>query len=118
MPTKPPRTCSRFGCPGVRGPDGCTVCEAGKRKTGWESDKRRGSRHERGYDSQWVKLRARKLKADPMCERCEAEGFDEVAIEVHHKVAFKGLRDPLRLAWDNLESVCKGCHQKATGARK
>ncbi len=115
-PTKPPTCCRKLGCPGVRGPDGCTVCGDGKKKSGW-SDRRRGSRHQRGYDSKWVVRRTEKLAADPLCELCKTEGYDEVAEEVHHKVPFKGKGDPLRLAWDNLESVCGVCHRKVTGGR-
>ena len=102
MPTKPKRLCGRNGCPGLWDGHRCTICDRkpDDRKSGWVSD-RRGSRHERGYDSKWVKLRARKIKADPFCERCMRHGFTEEAKIVDHIRSFHGTRDPLRLSITN-----------------
>lgn len=72
-------------------------------------DKQRGSAHARGYDAQWAKVRAMKLRRKPMCEDCgEAE-----ATQVHHKVAFRN-RPGLRLRLDNLMSLCASCHSRRT----
>jgi 5-methylcytosine-specific restriction endonuclease McrA len=38
--------------------------------------------------------------------------------EVNHKKPFDGIDDPLRLDWDNLESLCLPCHRKAEYERK
>ena len=37
--------------------------------------------------------------------------------QVHHIIPFKGKHDPLRLAWHNLESLCRACHGMKTGAQ-
>jgi 5-methylcytosine-specific restriction protein A len=103
----------------------CTVC--GKLKRGtcphcgngsarWGSS-HRDSRIERGYDKHWMKRRAQKVAANPLCEECERHGRVTITKQVHHIKAFKSLADPLRLAWDNLMSVCIPCHAVLTGGR-
>lgn len=67
--------------------------------------------------ARWRKLRALKLAADPLCEQCLEEGRTVVSSDVHHKVSFMSTDDPVRrkyLAYDfdNLQSLCKQCHQK------
>ena len=59
-------------------------------------------------------MRLRKLVRNPLCEVCLAKGLTEEARQVHHIKAFKGLRDLLRLAWSNLQSVCVPCHKELT----
>lgn len=53
----------------------------------------------------------------PLCERCEKAGKVVPAIDIHHKISFMTGKTPLdkkALAFDpnNLESLCKKCHQK------
>jgi len=53
----------------------------------------------------------------PLCERCEKAGKVVPAIDIHHKISFMTGKTPLdkkALAFDpnNLESLCKECHQK------
>lgn len=57
----------------------------------------------------WRSLRRRKLKTNPLCERCEAKGFVVPATVVNHRIPHKG---DLKLFWDwdNLESACADCH--------
>lgn len=71
----------------------------------------------RGYGRDWQKLRAAYITEHPLCEQCEERGVVMEAQEVHHMTAFKGVDDPMRLDWDNLQSCCKACHAKATGGR-
>ena len=92
--------------------------EPGKTASNWRSDARRGTRQERGYDNLWLKLRAAKLAADPLCEDCLKQGRTQEAHEVHHIEAFEGLWDPLRLDWDNLASLCRPCHRAVTASRR
>jgi len=55
-----------------------------------------------------------------MCERCLKRGIIETGakdrpLEVHHKVPLteENLRDPnITLSWDNLELLCKDCHDQ------
>lgn len=111
MPRKPKRLCTKAGCPGLYDPATETCSRCGKReRTGWDRNKRRGTRQERGYDEPYLKLRRQKKTANPLCEECERNGYTTLMKEVHHIVSFDGLNDPLRLDWDNLESLCKTCH--------
>lgn len=110
MAKRPGRLCPR--CRAIRHGDTCPACGWEKEKWGWKSDKQRGTRQQRGYDEAWLKLRVRKLARDPLCEVCLREGHTTAAEQVHHKVPFKGKTDPLRLQWDNLQSVCRPCHAK------
>ena len=68
----------------------------------------RGTRKERGYDEDWLRLRSRYLAAKPTCNDCR-----RLATEVHH---IKPIRDypELRLVWENLMGLCKSCHSKRT----
>lgn len=68
----------------------------------------------RGYDRAWKQLRDRKLKYNPLCEHCEKSGRVESATEVDHIIPFEGINDPVRLDWDNLQSLCHTCHQRKT----
>ena len=116
MPTKPPSICPR--CKTIKqGP--CPKCNNGKSHN-WTDDKHRGGRIQRGYDQDWIKLRAAKVAADPLCEYCLAKEPEvvTVAAQVHHRIPFRGINDPLRLDWDNLVSTCIPCHAVETGRKK
>lgn len=76
-------------------------------------DIRVGSR-QRGYDRSWEKLRARFIATNPLCAHCDAAGLVTPATEVDHIRPFDGLADPLRLAWNNLQSLCHSCHVTKT----
>lgn len=71
----------------------------------------RGTNKERGYSTDWNKLRNAYIAEHPLCERCEAQGHITEAKEVHHKEQFQGIDDPLRLDPNNLESICISCHR-------
>ena len=68
----------------------------------------------RGYDRHWIRLRAMFIRAHPLCVECEKKGVLEPAREVDHIKAFHGPDDPLRLDWENLQSLCKPCHSRKT----
>ena len=82
--------------------------------------KHESSRHERGYDSKWVKLRLRILRRDDgLCTPCRIKGRDTAATQVDHIIpkSQDGTDD-----WDNLQSICDACHkdktaQEATGRK-
>lgn len=77
-------------------------------------DQRRGSAWARGYDWTWQKLRAWKLRQDPLCAHCLAIGRIVPAEEVDHIERFEGKDDPRRLDPENLQSLCKPCHSRKT----
>ncbi|MBN2763745.1 MAG: HNH endonuclease [Bacteroidales bacterium] len=68
-------------------------------------------------DKRWKRLRSAKIADKPICERCELEGRVTPATEVHHKIPFQKGRnaeevEKLAFDWDNLMSVCTGCHKE------
>lgn len=80
--------------------------------SGWQGN--RGTRHERGYGSKWVKLRAIILKRDNhLCQPCLRQGRPTPAKAVDHIIpkAKGGTDDPA-----NLECVCQKCHDAKTQA--
>jgi len=97
---------------------GCTeltaigLCEAHRRERQRENALRRGKTAERGYGADWRRLRAVKLRTDPICEiRTHCHGL--VASEVDHIRPVRE-RPDLRLEWSNLQSTCHGCHVAKT----
>ena len=113
MPVKPLRVCPTPGCPGLTKGGRCDECreKSGQnQRHNWQDDKVRGSRLARGYDQDWLKLRERKAIINPLCEECLRQGKITVMQQVHHIIPFKGRHDPLRLDWNNLESLCRACH--------
>lgn len=57
----------------------------------------------------WFNLRDRQLGRQPLCERHKERGKYVAATVVHHKVPHRGDR-ALFIDPDNLESLCKACH--------
>ncbi|HXO84685.1 MAG TPA: HNH endonuclease [Gemmatimonadales bacterium] len=83
-------------------------------------ERQRGSRHARGYDAAWVRLRDEFL-ADPVnrhCVRCAARDRQRRATEVDHDVPFQGLADPRRLDRQNLRPLCGTCHRQKTAEQQ
>lgn len=70
------------------------------------------SRQSRGYGQQWVRLRARILERDNhLCRPCLAAGRVTAANQVDHiKPKAQGGND----ADDNLQAICKPCHDDKT----
>lgn len=65
------------------------------------------------YNSKaWHRLRTKQLMAEPLCAYCQALGRVTAAQVVDHKTPHKGdaelFHDP-----DNLQSLCKTCHDSA-----
>lgn len=94
--------------------DGTGYCTAHQsdRKAGKFADERRGSRHERGYGSEWEKTRKRILARDKgLCQPCLRAGRVSIARQVDHVTPKSegGTDDD-----DNLQAICKPCHQVKT----
>lgn len=96
--------------------DGSGYCgqHQSDRKIGKFADQQRGSRHERGYGSEWERLRKRILSRDKgLCQPCLRQGKPRPAQAVDHIVPkSKGGTDDD----DNLQAICKACHQVKTQA--
>lgn len=70
------------------------------------------------YNSRtWKELRIAKLRANPSCELCQAEGVEQSPHAIHHRIPIETARtkdEMRRLAfdWNNLVSVCQFHHAK------
>ncbi|OPX87746.1 MAG: HNH endonuclease [Pelotomaculum sp. PtaB.Bin104] len=104
MPQRPLKPCRHPGCPALTNTG---YCEQHKREQ-W-NDNRKNAR-QRGYTAQWEKVRAYKLKRNPLCERCEQEKRVTPAVMVHHIKPISQGGAVLDMA--NLMSVCRSCHDK------
>lgn len=87
----------------------CPKCGNQERLVGWNYLQRPNS-YRRGYDGRWSRLRALYLAKNPLCEECFREGKVTPATTVDHIRPFNGYADPLRLCWENLQSLCNRCH--------
>jgi 5-methylcytosine-specific restriction endonuclease McrA len=71
----------------------------------------------------WQTTRLAYLKSvGGLCERCLKKGIYRPAVIIHHKVYLtaENINTPeVALSWDNLEAVCRECHeQEHTGDGK
>ena len=76
----------------------------------YHDDASRGNSADRGYDRRWRKVRALKAKRDPLCEVCRKRGVVKALDVVHHNQSIEDAPE-LRLAMDNLMSLCRDCHE-------
>ncbi|WP_052507094.1 HNH endonuclease signature motif containing protein [Desulfonatronovibrio magnus] len=74
-------------------------------------DNRLSSR-QRGYNSNWEKVRKMKLNADPLCEQCKSRDKVTGAVLVHHINS-----NPRDNRAANLMSVCRPCHDVLHSSR-
>lgn len=90
----------------------CSRCGVIRRWSDADAEARRGSSRERGYDTAWEKLRRAHLAAEPLCRLCAQAGRATPAVLVDHIVP---LRDGgARLDDNNLQSLCRACHDRKT----
>lgn len=115
MPTAPPRLCTKCRIGTVAG----TVCShCGELKAKRYEQDRRKSAAARGYDRKWRKLRKAVLLTDVFCVRCKENGFLVPAVVGHHKDEFREVTDEARLDSDNVEALCRECHEREHGRVK
>lgn len=111
MPKKAPTPCRHAGCAALIDKPG--FCEAHARESsGWQRDAYRGSRHDRGYGAEWIRLRNRIMQRDcGLCQPCLREQRITKAVAVDHIVpkSERGSDDD-----DNLQAICKDCHATKT----
>lgn len=116
MPQMLRKPCAYPGCPELV-ELGQRYCAKHQRQARRQEDERRGSARERGYTSQWEKVRSLKLRRNPLCEVCEREGRVRPAEMVHHAKPIR--QGGAALDMDNLMSVCRACHDRLhTGSGK
>ncbi|CAG4906198.1 HNH endonuclease [Paraburkholderia saeva] len=111
MPKKAPTQCRHYGCGRlVQTPGYCE--EHAADAIGWQSDRVRGSRHQRGYGSRWEKQRARILARDNgLCQPCLRDGRITAARHVDHVIAKAEGGTDVDV---NLQSICVRCHKAKT----
>lgn len=123
MPPRPPRPCRHAGCNALAYgresycPAHKVQAEREQTERRREADLHRGSRHERGYDSLWVRNRSMYLSAHPLCERCAAAGRTVAASLVHHVNSIASAPS-LRLDAENLQALCRECHEVVEGRKR
>lgn len=115
MPKLPPKICKEPGCfAPARHP--AKYCPRHREKHGAWSDKgsrwSKKSRHERGYGTEWDRLRNIVLGRDMhLCQVCLAAGVYRPGSQVDHiKPKSQGGTDDI----ENLQSICKECHKEKT----
>lgn len=109
MPQKPKRPCRHPGCAELTDGQYCGhhQKQADARYNRYERDPATRKR----YGRDWEKIRARYIRAHPLCERCQSAGRIKKADEVHHKLPLSkgGTHDE-----SNLMSLCESCHSEIT----
>ena len=112
MPSAAPKPCVHPGC-GVLVRDGTSRCGKHPQARGF-ADKQRGTRQQRGYGTEWTKLREVILKRDAgLCQPCKSTDRVTLAREVDHiKPKAEGGTDDE----SNLQSICRACHLTKTQA--
>lgn len=90
-----------------------TYCEEHSKKICKDYSANRTDKREQNlYNSRhWRKLSKLKLSHNPLCEMCYNSGVLEPAVLVHHIIEVK-VDYSKRFDIDNLQSLCKSCHNK------
>ena len=104
--------CPEFGCKTLTRGGRCQAHTKINKWGGEGSRDDRPSRHERGYDAKWVRVRAAVIARDKgLCQVCLKAGIITQAREVDHIVnkASGGGNE-----WSNLQALCKRCHRVKT----
>lgn len=115
-PKTPPRPCRKAGCP-LLAYTRNGYCEAHQQYANEqalqreaqrvERDRRRGTAAARGYGAHWQHVRADQLRRYPLCAMC-----GRAATVVHHLDHNQRNNAP-----DNLQSLCRECHEWTHGRR-
>jgi len=109
-PIKPKRPCTHPGCPELVDSGRCEKHRVQQRL---QSQSRRDNAHLHLYSTEWKKIRARKLREDPLCAECEKQGRLVLATVCDHIVPHKGDLT-LFYDYDNLQGLCTRCHAVKT----
>ena len=82
----------------------------------------RGSARQRGYDRDWEKVAAWRLRESPLCRHCLIDGRVKPATQVDHITRFRrpdgSIDDELRLDPQNTQSLCDQCHAAKSGRER
>lgn len=121
MPSLPKRLCHESGCMeyAIPGDSRCAKhIEAYRermRERGRRADHNRDDTVRRLYRTErWRELRAWQLRREPFCAECEASGFHNIIAEVVDHITPHRGNPALFFDPDNLQSLCKSCHDSKT----
>lgn len=67
------------------------------------------------HSPEWQRCRVAYWSSHPICERCNAQGIITPTEIIHHKIHLtpENMYDPeIAFGFDNLEALCKTCHNK------
>lgn len=99
---RPPRLCS---CGAIVAHGTLCQCQVERqRERKARHDAKRPSARQRGYGTEWQKLRLEFLRQYPCCAMCKGK-----ADVVDHIRPHRGNQE-LLLSWWNLQSLCAHCH--------
>lgn len=79
-------------------------------------ERKRPNASQRGYGRDWRRVRAMVLADEPLCRLCNEHGRVTTATVVDHIIRVK-VRPDLRLVRENLQPLCKSCHDSAAQSR-
>ena len=105
VPTKPLKPCNHRGCKELARQRFCAA--HAKQNMNHYNRHRRDPQSGKRYGSNWKKIRASHLAANPLCESCKLLGRLTAATTVHHKrrLADGGTNEPA-----NQQALCAPCH--------
>ena len=108
-PMRPLRLCRHIGCNALVSSGYCEKHTVKKVYTD-----NRDSARDRGYKTNWDKVRALKVSRDPLCEECLRQNDITPVDIVHHIIPVvickQVHREDLIYDLDNLKSDCRPCH--------
>jgi len=109
MPNKPKRPCNHPGCP-LLVTSG--YCDKHKRQQQQQEDSRRGTAHQRGYNSRWARYSKWFLKqpGNQICKLQLDAGCAYVSQCVDHVIPPSGADDPLFWDSSNHQGACIHCN--------
>ncbi|EKZ9011104.1 MULTISPECIES: HNH endonuclease signature motif containing protein [Vibrio harveyi group] len=116
------KVCASAGCKNVTSSRYCPRCQQQAETTRKENAKKRAKRSAQRYEDKytsfyksrkWKELREYKLKKDPLCEECKANGFVRAGHDIDHIVEIKD-DFSRRLDITNLRTLCRSCHVTKT----
>ncbi|OVE49439.1 hypothetical protein CBW21_06035 [Chromobacterium violaceum] len=126
------KLCATPGCGALVRPPArhCPFHEQRRQAAERESDRRRGSRVERGYTNAWSRAARAYRAKHPFCAECQrqdgrliaADHVDHITPPRYREAMESGdperIADAKRLFWDssNWQPLCRRCHSRKTAA--
>ena len=108
MPRKPLKPCKHPKCPNLT--EGY-YCDEHKDEMGYKQEQ---SKYKKLYNSsRWQDLRRYRLNTQPLCVECLKKDRIFPATVVDHIKPHKG-NEKLFYDFNNLQSLCKSCHDRKT----